>query len=337
MDCTVSVIVPVYNSEQYLKRCVDSILSQTYRSIELILVDDGSPDNSGRICDEYAENDSRVRVIHKANAGVSAARNSGLEVASGDYATFVDSDDYIEPDMYSDMMEKVNQYNCDVVMCDCVKDFPDRSEIYSHNIRTGFYNKEELKEEYYPHLLMMENVEYPATISNCLILFNRSKLGDLRYIVGVRYSEDLLFGAQLIYNADSFYYMKKKVYYHYCMNPTSATHKFTVDKWNDYKKLHFEINRYFSECEDFDFSHQIDLSLLFFVYNSVSNIFGADNLEKEKKFEIVRTILGDKEVRRMFSNLKVLKLPISKKLKIVTFIYKYRIGLKLWYKYSYRR
>ena len=140
MDCTVSVIVPVYNSEKYLNRCVDSILNQTYRSIELILVDDGSPDNSGRICDEYAEKDSRVRVIHKANAGVSAARNSGLEVASGDYATFVDSDDYIEPDMYSDMMEKVNQYNCDVVMCDCVKDFPDRSEIYSHNIRTGFYS-----------------------------------------------------------------------------------------------------------------------------------------------------------------------------------------------------
>lgn len=334
MDCTISVIVPVYNSEKYLKRCIDSILNQTYKAIELILVDDGSPDNCGKICDEYAKKDKRVRVIHKTNAGVSAARNSGLEIASGNYATFVDSDDYIEPEMYSNMMEKVHQYNCDVVMCDCIKDFTDHSEIYTHDIRAGFYDKEQLVNEYYPHLLMMENVEYPATISNCLILFNRNKLGNLRYVVGVRYSEDLFFGAQLVYNTDSFYYMKEQAYYHYYMNPTSATHKFTVDKWNDYKTLHFEINKYFSECESFDFSHQIDLCLLFFVYNSVSNIFSADNLEREKKFEIVKNILGDNEVRRMFSNIKVLKLPISKKLKIVTIIYKYRIGLSFWYRYS---
>lgn len=334
MDCTISVIVPVYNSEKYLKRCIDSILNQTYKAIELILVDDGSPDNCGKICDEYAKKDKRVRVIHKTNAGVSAARNSGLEIALGNYATFVDSDDYIEPEMYSNMMEKVHQYNCDVVMCDCIKDFTDHSEIYTHDIRAGFYDKEQLVNEYYPHLLMMENVEYPATISNCLILFNRNKLGNLRYVVGVRYSEDLLFGAQLVYNTDSFYYMKEQAYYHYYMNPTSATHKFTVDKWNDYKTLHFEINKYFSECESFDFSHQIDLCLLFFVYNSVSNIFSADNLEREKKFEIVKNILGDNEVRRMFSNIKVLKLPISKKLKIVTIIYKYRIGLSFWYRYS---
>lgn len=334
MDCTISVIVPVYNSEKYLKRCIDSILNQTYKAIELILVDDGSPDNCGKICDEYAKKDKRVRVIHKTNAGVSAARNSGLEIALGNYATFVDSDDYIEPEMYSNMMEKVHQYNCDVVMCDCIKDFTDHSEIYTHDIRAGFYDKEQLVNEYYPHLLMMENVEYPATISNWLILFNRNKLGNLRYVVGVRYSEDLLFGAQLVYNTDSFYYMKEQAYYHYYMNPTSATHKFTVDKWNDYKTLHFEINKYFSECESFDFSHQIDLCLLFFVYNSVSNIFSADNLEREKKFEIVKNILGDNEVRRMFSNIKVLKLPISKKLKIVTIIYKYRIGLSFWYRYS---
>lgn len=334
MDCTISVIVPVYNSEKYLKRCIDSILNQTYKAIELILVDDGSPDNCGKICDEYAKKDKRVRVIHKTNAGVSAARNSGLEIALGNYATFVDSDDYIEPEMYGNMMEKVHQYNCDVVMCDCIKDFTDHSEIYTHDIRAGFYDKEQLVNEYYPHLLMMENVEYPATISNWLILFNRNKLGNLRYVVGVRYSEDLLFGAQLVYNTDSFYYMKEQAYYHYYMNPTSATHKFTVDKWNDYKTLHFEINKYFSECESFDFSHQIDLCLLFFVYNSVSNIFSADNLEREKKFEIVKNILGDNEVRRMFSNIKVLKLPISKKLKIVTIIYKYRIGLSFWYRYS---
>lgn len=94
----ISVIVPVYNVEKYLPRCIDSILSQTFTDFELILIDDGSPDNSGKICDEYAEKDSRVRVFHKPNGGVSSARNLGLDKASGEWITFIDSDDYIEQD-----------------------------------------------------------------------------------------------------------------------------------------------------------------------------------------------------------------------------------------------
>ena len=221
-----SIIVPVYKTENYLLRCIDSITTQKYK--EIILVDDGSPDNCPKICDEYARKDSRVKVIHKENAGVSAARNSGLEIATGDYITFVDSDDYIESDMYQSMMNIVNQYDCDFVLCDCMKDFDDHSEIYSHDIRSGYYSYEQLKEEYYPHLLMMENVEYPATISNWLCLFKKSLLVDesgiaVRYAEEIRFSEDLLFGAQVMYNAKSFYYMKGKAYYHYVMRENSAT------------------------------------------------------------------------------------------------------------------
>ena len=94
----VSIIVPVYKAEQYLHRCVDSILSQSFTDCELILVDDGSPDKSGEICDEYASRDSRIQVIHKQNGGVSSARNAGLDVAHGEYVWFVDSDDWIEND-----------------------------------------------------------------------------------------------------------------------------------------------------------------------------------------------------------------------------------------------
>ena len=110
-----SVIVPVYNVEAYLCRCVDSILSQSYRELEVILVDDGSGDDSGRICDEYAAADPRVRVIHKENGGLSSARNRGLEAAKGDYLTFVDSDDWIEPESYGPMIGLLEQYDGDLV------------------------------------------------------------------------------------------------------------------------------------------------------------------------------------------------------------------------------
>ena len=95
----ISVIVPVYKVEAVLKKCLDSIITQTYENLEIILVDDGSPDSSGEICDEYSKRDSRVKAIHKKNAGVAAARNSGLKVATGEYCIFVDSDDYIDINM----------------------------------------------------------------------------------------------------------------------------------------------------------------------------------------------------------------------------------------------
>lgn len=323
----ISVIVPVYKSEKYLEYCVESILNQTYKNIELILIDDGSPDQSAEICDEYARKDSRVRVIHKENGGVSTARNAGLDVAKGDYLTFVDSDDYLEADMYEKMMAKMKEYDCDIVMCDCVKEYGDYREIYSHDIREGYYNKEQLEQEYYPHLLMMENVEYPATISNWLLLWKKSlNLEDMRYEPGIRYSEDLLFGAKLMYRAQSFYYMKGETYYHYVMNPNSASHTYNPDKWDDYRRLHTKIRDTFGKIKNFDFTHQIDLCLLFFVFNTVGEIYQTEGSIKDKKAKI-NHILMTLAVREMFKRIKIVNLKVSTKQKVITLIYKYRIGL----------
>lgn len=322
-----SVIMPIYKSELYLKRGIDSILKQHYSNIELILVDDGSPDQCPQICDEYAELDQRVKVIHQKNAGVAAARNAGLRKASGDYIIFVDSDDYIEHDMYSSMVEIIESYHCDVVMCDCVKEFPDHSEIYTHDIRGGYYDAVQLKKEYYPHLLMMENVEYPATISNYVCMFRNVGKDSKKYVEyekGIRYSEDLLFGARLMRHAESFYYLKGKIGYHYCMNPESATHVFVKDKWKDYQKLHQKIKQYFQEDEGFDFSNQIDLCLLFFLYNACGDIICTNKLNKKQKKGLLEDILNTESVREMFGRINVFKLQISWKLKIVTLLYKYR-------------
>lgn len=332
----ISVIVPVYQAEKYIIRCIESILVQTYQNLEIILVDDGSIDKSGVICDEYAKKDSRIRVIHKKNAGVSAARNQGLDIATGEYITFVDSDDYIDANMYANMIERAKKFQCDVVMCDCEK-VEGLSKIpYTHNIRAGLYTEEQLQKEYYPHLLMAENLEYPATISNCLLLFKR-KLGsgkDIpRYIEGIRFSEDLLFGAELIYRARSFYYMKGQNFYYYCMNSQSATHQYVPDKWKDYQKLYQKIKELFYYNIEFDFRKQVDFCLLFFLYNAIGDIYGGEELTIKDKVKCINKILCTLEVKKMFKRTKVCFLPVSIKQRILTWCYKYRVGIGILVRY----
>lgn len=138
----ISVIVPVYKVEQYLHRCVDSILAQTYTNLEIILIDDGSPDRSGEICDEYAAKDSRIRVIHQENAGVSAARNAGLDVCSGEYIAFVDSDDYILPEMYEKMLAVQLEHQVDICVCQWQYEYEDgRRGIDPNKIDSNLYGK----------------------------------------------------------------------------------------------------------------------------------------------------------------------------------------------------
>ena len=112
----ISIIIPVYNTEQYLSKCLDSVINQTYKNLEIIVIDDGSTDNSGKICDEYALKDNRIKVVHKQNAGVSSARNIGLDIARGEYIAFIDSDDYIELDMYESLL-KISSENFSDVTC----------------------------------------------------------------------------------------------------------------------------------------------------------------------------------------------------------------------------
>ena len=136
MKGLISVIVPVYNTEKYLDRCIQSILSQTYSNIEILLIDDGSTDSSGAICDKYAEQDSRVRVFHKANGGVSSARNMGLDKAKGTWFTFVDSDDWIDMDMYEQMYNAAIQNKVDMVCCDLLGEYGKMPKIMSYKTNT---------------------------------------------------------------------------------------------------------------------------------------------------------------------------------------------------------
>ena len=151
----ISVIVPVYNVEDLLPRCIESIMAQTKKSLEIILVDDGATDNSGEICDKYAKKDERIRVIHKPNGGLTSAWKAGAEIATGRYLGFVDSDDWIDEDMYKRMWESACEYNSDMVVCGLVFDYedtsiPKRNEI--SNFDKEYYSRKDL-EELFPKLI----------------------------------------------------------------------------------------------------------------------------------------------------------------------------------------
>lgn len=181
----ISVIVPVYKTEGLLDRCVESIVGQTYKNLEIILVDDGSPDNCPAMCDAWAEKDSRIRVIHKENGGVSSARNAALDIATGDYIGFVDSDDWIEPEMYSSLIQKISESGKNIALC----------SYYAVEISGERYecrcvvDKEVLdKDDYFRFIVLGGDGGY---IWNRL--YDADILKEVRFDEDIWYSEDLLF------------------------------------------------------------------------------------------------------------------------------------------------
>lgn len=180
-----SVIVPVYNVEAYLPVCVDSILSQTAGDLELILIDDGSPDQSPRICDAYAQKDARVRVIHQVNRGVSAARNAGLRIASGDYIGFVDPDDWIAPEMYATLMEAAREKHAQIAVCGFTFCDEAGKTLYDQAVPEGLYDRENL-------LLSIYGMPNRLHGSMCNKVFSRTLLEGLCYDEAVAIGEDWL-------------------------------------------------------------------------------------------------------------------------------------------------
>lgn len=199
-----SVIVPVYKVEPYIHKCVDSILNQTYTNLEVILVDDGSPDNCGKICDEYAEKDSRVKVIHKKNGGLSDARNAGIDIAAGDIIGFIDSDDYIEPYMYQEMIDYMQLNNLDIVCADT-------NQVKENKIKYKPRYKENKIWEKNEALYEILN----GSLDNSAVnkIYKRRVISNIRFPKG-RVYEDVATTYQFIYNADKIGYLSKPYYYY---------------------------------------------------------------------------------------------------------------------------
>lgn len=209
----ISIIVPVYNVEQYLEKCVDSIINQTYKNLEIILVDDGATDSSSKLCDKLAKIDNRIKVYHKENGGLSDARNYGVERATGDYIGFVDSDDYIDAEMYEKLYEAIKKENVDVAECNLKIIYPNRVELFTEQNYYNVCTKQEYLEEY----LKIEKIFGSA----CVRLIKSNIAKKLKFPVGKLY-EDTYYAYDLIDMVDKYVIMDTS-YYNYLMRENSIT------------------------------------------------------------------------------------------------------------------
>ena len=253
-----SVIVPVYNTEKYLRECVDSILAQTFEDFELILVNDGSTDGSGAICDEYAAKDARIQVIHQQNGGITVARKSGVRVAQGEYVTFVDSDDWIEREMYATMLECGKEAAPDVVICGMLmetsKGIVPRKEI----IKAGFYDKNRMQKELYPIMLFDFAHCMPAIApSLCNKLFRRQLLECVIIPVNdtITYGEDALCTYACLLDAESICVVEKTLY-HYRNHAESVSNGYSFSLLEKFSLLIAELRCQFQERE-YDLENQL--------------------------------------------------------------------------------
>ena len=215
-----SVIIPVYNAAKYLDECIRSVVSQTYNKLEIILVDDGSTDTSGEICDAWENKDDRIKVIHIKNAGVSHARNVGIELSTGRYLTFVDSDDWIEKDMYHCMMQTIQCMDSELCIGGLVEDYPGKT-INNSNI----LEEERISLKREDIIKTMFSVEHKKLFSWYLVdkIFSRRVIQEVRLNESISYGEDMLFMWQVLKNISNGIYIPL-FKYHYRMHSASATH-----------------------------------------------------------------------------------------------------------------
>ncbi len=244
---TISLICPVYRTEFFLKKCIDSVISQTYKDWELILIDDGSPDNAGSICDEYAKRDSRIKVIHKKNEGVSAARQAGLDTASGKYIIHVDSDDWIEPTMLEELYLKAIEEDADMVICDYYRD----DEMQSTYIEQKPYSLQSpmVLKELFSHL--HGNCWNKLVKKDCFTRYN------IKFPPNINYCEDVCVNVQLLLHEIKIVYLPK-AYYHYVQQSSSITNNFTKQTLETCIRYVEYLSNYF-EAESFEIIHSKEI------------------------------------------------------------------------------
>ncbi|MDY6030089.1 MAG: glycosyltransferase family 2 protein [Acidaminococcaceae bacterium] len=245
----ITIIIPVYNVEKYLSDCLDSVINQTYKNLEIILVDDGSTDDSGKICDDYAMIDNRIKVIHKHNEGVTLARIVAFQHSQGEFIMFIDSDDYVSDNIVDRMVFVQREYDVDIVSC---QNFDDNDGVISEpGIRTelGFYDKKRLIE-----LLQTNFLHDKRTLMAGMTgylwtrLIKRTFVGNaLNAGVDMIHSEDQVAMLQLLYDAQSMYVMKDRLYY-YVSRHGQVTKKYDSRLWNNFE-VYFKRIQQIDKCE----------------------------------------------------------------------------------------
>ena len=294
----ISVIVPVYKVEKYLEKCIESVLKQTYTNLQIILVDDGSPDNCGKICDEYAKKDSRIEVIHKANGGLSDARNVGISKAKGRYIGFVDSDDYIKEDMYEILLNLIKKYDADVSICN-LYDVIDGNECI-RNKENGI--REYSRLDILKKVLLDKNIQSYAWNK----LYEKELFDEIKYPIGKKY-EDIGTTFYLFEKCNKIVVTSEPEYY-YLKRADSLVNNVTESTILDYTEIIIQRYLYIKQNikELRKYNNYYLAKTLITAHNDIENL---ENISEEMKqrykklYELVLEIIksNSKDIDELFS------------------------------------
>ena len=291
MSKKISIIVPVYNVEKYLERCVESLVNQTYQNIEIILVDDKSPDSSGMLCDRLAQKDSRIKVVHKEkNEGLGFARNTGIENASGDYILFVDSDDYLDLKTCEITLEKLNRSNADICCFMSVDVYKDYEAQHNYIEKETVYEKSRIANGFLTRSIASNESEDDKTIgiSACMALYKASLFENksLRFVSEREYlNEDLIFRIELCKHINKALIIPDNLYY-YFHNSGTLTTSYKENRFDDSCKMFVKVNEMIKayDCEEL-----CKRSIRYFMLNTMVSIkqevreYGASSIKAIKE------------------------------------------------------
>lgn len=300
MDSLVTIIVPVYNAEKYLNRCVDSILSQDYPNFELLLMDDGSTDASGTICDAYGQKDARVKVVHKENSGVSDTRNQALDMAKGSYIQFLDSDDWIVPEATRLLVRSMEQYECDMVIADFYRVSGERlsqkGDIEEDKVMT--------RQEFAACMIEDPADFYYGVLWNKLYRREIIEAHKIRMDVSISWCEDFLFNLEYIRHAASFYALQVPVYYYRKRRGSLATQGMNIGNTVRMKINIFEYyNGFYKDVYDQEDYSNIKRQVYSFFWAAAKDgsvLPGAKRLGEERRQLLREELEGDMPVMLLY-------------------------------------
>ena len=293
------MIVPVYNKEQYISECIDSLISQTYPDIEIILVDDESTDASGRICDEYASSDERIKVLHAQGEGPAAACKTGLNASSGDYVCFVDSDDWVDNDMIEKLVSHVSGRDDEIILSDYIIEREDGTQTYIYqDIEPGEYADDVIFDKVIPKLWGLE--DRAVSQSRCMKLYSMPLARrNISYPEpDLKFAEDAAFLLPCVLDAGRLYFLDKQAMYHYRYVNDSAVHSYSATMTSDIRRVRDIINRAISDKFSKDRSRESYLKELYRAESVILLIFAVKNElrgDKETCTDRIRKLCKEKD------------------------------------------
>ena len=312
----ISVIVPVYKVDNYLRQCLDSLAAQTLDDIEIIIVADGSPDGCPEICDEYAAKDARMKVVHKQNGGLLSARKAGVAASSGDYIGFVDGDDWVEPETFMNMHNAIIKYSPDMVLSDFLCDYGDCIEPSDQCFEEGFYDRARLESEIFPKMLFDGRFYRFGVNPNCwsklvkreLIEKNLSPVDER-----IRMGEDAAFIYPCMLDSQSITCVKTPTY-HYRITEQSMSNAYD-ERLKDIILLPYKRLKEKNADSDFDISSQLDYYLLYMVNFLLRNeAKKANTMSKKERRAVIENICADEDIRSAAARVDAGRLPTHTKL-----------------------